>query len=682
MEALRSGDPSVVAGYRMLARLGVGGMGRVYLARSPGGRPVAFKVIRGEFADDPDFRVRFAREVAAARAVSGVFTAPVLDADPQGDPPWLATGYVAGVALSDAVSRFGPLPGSLGQLAGGIAEALIAVHAAGLVHRDLKPGNVMLAADGPRLIDFGIARALEGGTITRTGFLVGSPGFLAPEQAGSGQIGPATDVFALGSVLTYAATGQTPFGEGVFTELLFKVLYGQPDVSGVPERYRPLVAAMLAKEPAERPSPREILDRLTELGVNGGSGAWLPRPLTELVLARSAALLSDDPLAPETVVEHPPNEPPPPGTGTSHPADPLGPAGGPPTRTPARHPFDLPPPDAQPPASAHEAAQPTEPAAFARRPTEGPGVPAEPRAPHTQPRIPAPPPGPELPRHQAPPAFPPGTPGTPDTPTRANRRRRVLIAALAVAALAIGAAIAVPQLLDDDKKSPQHGSSPNNPGPTASKTSCGAIAADFTSNTIYPQVSAANTGVEPQYTQHGYLITAGAGADARTDFPAGRITAPFASVPVNGDFVVETRLAANPKSGYQAGGLLLFADNTSYIRLERGYGDFDAIAFEYLAGGKYVKLTTPFNGEAGGVVKTSADDVVLRLERRGDRVTAQWRPGSSGQGQTPPTDTWQDLPGSAPFAAPDARVGMTVLNSQPNAAPFTVNFQNLNVTCP
>lgn len=648
MEALRSEDPSVIAGYRMLARLGAGGMGRVYLARSPGGRPVAFKVIRSDFADDPDFRVRFAREVAAARSVSGVFTAPVLDADPQGDPPWLATGYVAGVALNDAVTRFGPLPGSLRQLAGGIAEALIAVHAAGLVHRDLKPANVMVAADGPRLIDFGIARALEGGTITRTGFLVGSPGFLAPEQAGSGAIGPATDVFALGAVLTYAATGQTPFGEGVFTELLFKVLYGEPDVSGVPERFRPLVAAMLAKEPADRPTPGQILDRLAEFGPDFRAGAWLPRPLTELVLARSAALLAEDIFGAETVVEHPE----PPAAAAAPPAEPA----------PERPPPVLPP--ALPPVQQ----TPSQATASQEVPPPPPRSSAAPAAFEATYR------GHAAPPHETPP-VPAPAPGSPDK----GRRRRIVVAAVAVAALAVAAAVVTPRLLDDAKDPKDSADS----GPTdsasgtagsggpASPTACGAVAANFTGTTVYPQISTPTDGIEPEQTAAGYVITAEPESDVRADFQ-GKVTAPFASAEVNGDLTVETRLTVNPRTGYQAAGLLLFADQYNYVRLERGYGDFDAIAFEYFSNSVHYKLTTPYNNESGGKVPTSADTVSLRLERKGGKVTAQWRVAD--------TEPWKDLPGEAPFPEGHADAGMTVLNA-PKTGLLSATFRNLTVNC-
>src|SRR5262252_3371017 len=190
-------------------------MGRVFLGQSPGGRLVAVKLIRPELAADPEFRARFAREVAAARHVSGMFTAAVVDADPEGPQPWLVTAYVPGPSLSAAVGRHGPLPvSSVLTLAAGLAEGLGAVHAAGMVHRDLKPSNVLLASDGPRIIDFGIARALDAPALTQTGGVLGSPEFMSPEQALGRPAGPASDIFSLGAVVTYAATGASPFGDG------------------------------------------------------------------------------------------------------------------------------------------------------------------------------------------------------------------------------------------------------------------------------------------------------------------------------------------------------------------------------------------------------------------------------------------------------------------------------------
>jgi serine/threonine protein kinase len=198
----------------LLARLGSGGMGRVYLGQSPGGRLVAVKLIRSELAESAQFRQRFAREVAAARTVGAMFTAPVVDADPDAPEPWLVTAYIDGLSLADAVASHGPLPvTSVLYLAAGLAEGLSAIHAAGLVHRDLKPSNVLLAGDGPRIIDFGISRAVDATGLTMSGLVVGSPGFMSPEQAEGREVGPASDVFSLGALLAFSATGAGPFGE-------------------------------------------------------------------------------------------------------------------------------------------------------------------------------------------------------------------------------------------------------------------------------------------------------------------------------------------------------------------------------------------------------------------------------------------------------------------------------------
>jgi hypothetical protein len=260
VEPLAGDDPAEVAGYRLRARLGAGGMGRVYLALTAGGRPVALKIVRPELGDDQDFRVRFQQEVAAARLVHGLYTAQVLAADPDASPPWLVTAYVPGPSLQQAVAAHGPLPSdTVLLLIAGVAEALQAIHAAGLVHRDLKPSNVLLAADGPRVIDFGIARALDATTVTRTGMRMGSPGFMAPEQAEGLPSTPAIDVFALGSVATYAALGRTPFGEGNDAAMLYRIVHQAPDLDGCPPSLRGLIERCLAKAPAERPSPGEII---------------------------------------------------------------------------------------------------------------------------------------------------------------------------------------------------------------------------------------------------------------------------------------------------------------------------------------------------------------------------------------------------------------------------------------
>jgi serine/threonine protein kinase len=257
---LQPGDPPVIGPYRLVGRLGSGGMGRVYLGLSAGGRPVAVKVIRAELAADQEFRVRFAREVAAARQVSGLFTALVVGADVDGPVPWLATAYVAGPSLSEAVAGSGPMPARPAlALAAGLAEGLSAIHAAGLVHCDLKPSNVLLCQDGPRVIDFGISRAAGAASAAGAGLVVGSPGFMSPEQATGGEIGPPSDVFSLGAVLTFAATGGGPFGQGSGAELAYRLVYGPPGLSGLPAELRSLVGSCLAKDPGQRPTAEQVL---------------------------------------------------------------------------------------------------------------------------------------------------------------------------------------------------------------------------------------------------------------------------------------------------------------------------------------------------------------------------------------------------------------------------------------
>ncbi|MFD6156218.1 protein kinase [Nocardia sp. NPDC060256] len=294
MRPLGADDPTRIGDYRLLGVLGAGGMGRVYLGRNAGGRTVAVKVIRPDLVGDNEFRERFRREVTAARRVGGQFTAPVLDADVDADPPWLATGYVAGFSLTEAVDEYGPFTeSSLLVLAHGLAEALVAVHAADLVHRDLKPSNVLLALDGPKVIDFGIARAIDDSQFTTTGKVIGSPGFMCPEQVTGDPVGPAGDVFALGGVLVFAATGQGPFGTGEMVQMLWRVVYEEPRLDAVPDRLRPLIAACLTKDPAARPTPERIIADLTALGLPG-RGGWLPGPALEEVSRRAVQLLDLD----------------------------------------------------------------------------------------------------------------------------------------------------------------------------------------------------------------------------------------------------------------------------------------------------------------------------------------------------------------------------------------------------
>ncbi|MGK5532741.1 outer membrane protein assembly factor BamB family protein [Streptomyces sp. URMC 129] len=302
--ALRPEDPSHVGRYRIIARLGAGGMGRVYLGRSPGGRWVAVKVVHPELAENTEFRRRFAREVNAARRVNGFFTAGVVDADPEGVPAWLATAYVAGISLGDAVAAHGPWPlESVLVLGAGLAEALEAIHQAGVVHRDLKPSNVLLAADGPRVIDFGVSVAGDASMLTQAGMTVGTPGFISPEQLTGKPVGTAADIFALGGVLAYAATGSGPFGGGSAHILNYRAVYEDPELEGLPPELRALVEPCLAKDPAQRPTLPALLDRLTGMASKTLDTArvfaetdWLPVPVVRDLHSRASAALPPVPL--------------------------------------------------------------------------------------------------------------------------------------------------------------------------------------------------------------------------------------------------------------------------------------------------------------------------------------------------------------------------------------------------
>ena len=318
MHELQPEDPQLIGPYRLRGRLGAGGMGRVYLGLSPSGRPAAVKVIRADLAQDPEFLARFRREITVARKVSGLFTAPVIDADLDGPVPWLATAYVPGPSLADAVSQHGPLPPrSVLALAKGLAEGLSAIHAAGVVHRDLKPANVLLAEDGPRVIDFGISRAVEASALTHTGLVVGSPGFMSPEQAEGREVGPPSDIFSLGAVLAFAATGQGPFGTGSTPALVYRVVHSLPNLDNLPADVRLLAERCLAKDPAQRPTAAQLL-----AGAAYPATGWLPEPVTRtfsLDMAQAGA-----PLTATAARLTPPSAPPltplasPPGYGQAH----------------------------------------------------------------------------------------------------------------------------------------------------------------------------------------------------------------------------------------------------------------------------------------------------------------------------------------------------------------------------
>ena len=291
---LEDGDPQVVGGYRLVARLGAGGMGRVYLSHTPGGRAVAVKVIRPELAENAEFRKRFRAEVAAASRVHGLYTAPVVDSDTEGSVPWCATAYVPGPSLADAVREHGPLPvGTVLRLIAGVAEALQAVHREGIVHRDLKPSNVLLAADGPRVIDFGVARAADTTSVTQSGIAVGTVAYMAPEQVLGGDATASADVFALGQTAVFAATGGGAFGAGDPHAVLYRVVHEEPELSRVPGDIRELVARCLCKPAADRPPVEEVIRSVQTIQARRGddarftSGAWLPGELAAGIAARA-----------------------------------------------------------------------------------------------------------------------------------------------------------------------------------------------------------------------------------------------------------------------------------------------------------------------------------------------------------------------------------------------------------
>ncbi|WP_260609138.1 serine/threonine-protein kinase [Streptomyces sp. WAC 01325] len=261
-------------------------MGVVYLGRDDDGTLAAVKVIRGESADDPDFRARFAREAELARRVTSPWVVPVLGADAEAAEPWRATAFVPGPSLVEAVAEHGPLPvataRSLGRL---LADVLADLHAAGLVHRDVKPANILLAADGPRLIDFGIARAVGVTALTADGSVIGSPGYLSPEQARGRTVGPASDVFSLGCVLAHAATGRPVFGVGGAAGVLYRTVHEEPDLDSVPDALDGIVRRCLAKDPEQRPSVGELRKRFGEFDEQG----WLPEGLPALVAGSRGA---------------------------------------------------------------------------------------------------------------------------------------------------------------------------------------------------------------------------------------------------------------------------------------------------------------------------------------------------------------------------------------------------------
>jgi eukaryotic-like serine/threonine-protein kinase len=288
-QELQPDDPGRIGPYRLRGVLGSGGMGRVFLGASADGELAAVKVIRADLASDPEFRARFRREVTVARKVSSRFTVPLIHADTDGPVPWLATAYVTGPSLADAVTEHGPLPvRSVLELAAGLAAGLSAIHAAGVVHRDLKPSNVLLAQDGPRVIDFGISVAAETSPLTRTGLLIGSPGYMSPEQVEGREVGAPSDIFSLGAVLAFAATGEAPFGSGSAPTLAYRAVYREVNLDRVPAEVRGLIQRCLAKDPGQRPTARD-LEFAASTGAIPATERWLPEPVTRTFIGRPEA---------------------------------------------------------------------------------------------------------------------------------------------------------------------------------------------------------------------------------------------------------------------------------------------------------------------------------------------------------------------------------------------------------
>ncbi|MDY0816487.1 serine/threonine-protein kinase [Kitasatospora purpeofusca] len=464
-------DPREVGGYRLFARLGAGGMGRVYLSYTPGGRPVALKVVRPEFAEDSEFRRRFAQEVSNAQRIHGLYTAQVIDSGGlDSDAPWLVTAYVPGPSLQQVVRENGALPvRTVLLLMGGVAEALQAIHSVEVVHRDLKPANVLVAGDGPRVIDFGIARAADATALTGTGYRIGSPAFMSPEQAQGRPVTPATDVFALGALAAYVAGGSAPFGDGPDTAVLYRVVHEQPDLDAVPADLRELVLRCLAKSPEDRPRPAEIIEVARNHPSVGGqlrfADDWLPRQVNTEITRRS-----DLPKTPPTPLPAAPPQPsgPPSGSSPLTPLTPPPPAGAPATHAATAPSFgpppgfgpvrpDTPPPGfVPPPLGAYGAAQP---------PTEAPTGPLLGAPPTVQLR-------PEPPSYDTPPPGPVVT----DSPAPAPARKSgvswkvLLTVALVMAVGGTAGGVVLVKQMDDKKSNDRSNSAQQQPAPTPPAT--------------------------------------------------------------------------------------------------------------------------------------------------------------------------------------------------------------------
>ncbi|MEU1285404.1 protein kinase [Kitasatospora sp. NPDC005856] len=521
-------DPREVGGYRLFARLGAGGMGRVYLSYTPGGRPVALKVVRPEFAEDGEFRRRFAQEVSSAQRIHGLYTAQVIDSGGlDGDAPWLVTAYVPGPSLQQVVRENGALPvRTVLLLMGGIAEALQAIHSVEVVHRDLKPANVLVAGDGPRVIDFGIARAADATALTGTGYRIGSPAFMSPEQAQGRPVTPATDVFALGALAAYVAGGTAPFGDGPDTAVLYRVVHEEADLTAVPADLRELVQRCLAKSPEDRPTPAEIIRVARNHPEVGGQlrfgDDWLPREVNTEITRRS-----DLPKTPPTPLPAAPATPPP-----AMPATPPPPTGAP----------------THPATAVHPPQQPaTPPAGFTPPPVGSYGAPQPPTESPTAPVLPAPPTArlqPEPPSYDTPPPGPVVTAAPEPEPGRKGgvSWKVLLTVALVMAVGGTAGGVVLMKKLGDDKKSDTNSSAQQNtgatggPAPAPTRTSAGpsasasATTGSVTASTPKPGQSTVSaparpTGYSPMLDQKSLAIPgAEYSSDAyRIDLDAGTV---------------------------------------------------------------------------------------------------------------------------------------------------------------
>ncbi|GAA5615807.1 serine/threonine-protein kinase PknD [Streptomyces platensis] len=414
LKQLTQHDPRRIGPFEVLGRLGAGGMGLVYLARSASGRRVAIKTVRTELAEDQLFRVRFTREVEAARAVSGFYTAAVVDADPRAAVPWLATAYVPAPSLEEIVNECGPLPAqAVRWLAAGIAEALQSIHGAGLVHRDLKPSNVLVVEDGPRVIDFGIASGVSNTRLTMTNVAVGTPAYMSPEQArDSRSVTGASDVFSLGSTLVFAATGHAPFHGANPVETVFMLLREGPDLAGLPDELRPLMESCMQMEAGQRPSPADLQSQLAPHLFGSGSddsgtaSAWLPPGAVGLIESRRGGRTTvpgnGQRAGSGRGAVRPPRRRP-------RPRHPRCPPRSPPTRRGGRK---TSPPPRSPAGPARSARAPARTAAA----TRAVATPARCRSPRCSARTPRRPVRPRSPRRRPPPRCPPHRPSPPPPP--------------------------------------------------------------------------------------------------------------------------------------------------------------------------------------------------------------------------------------------------------------------------